>query len=91
MLSFPNSTIYFQLFIQTLKTIISCPVLESDLRGQFIVRLIDHLPGAGTQHQPTYQTNGKMIIIITQTNHRLTSFSLDCHVRFAVIVLQLLA
>ena len=91
MLSFPNSTIYFQLFIQTLKTIISCPVLESDLRGQLIVRLIDHLPGAGTQHQPTYQTNGNMIIIITQTNHRLTSFSLDCHVRFAVIVLQLLA
>ena len=41
------------------------------------MRLIDHLPGAGTQHQPTYQTNGNMIIIITPTNHRLTSFSLD--------------
>ena len=64
--------------IQTLKTIISHPVSESDLRGRFIVRLIDHLPEAGTQHQPTYQqANGNMIIIITPTNHRLTSFSLD--------------
>lgn len=105
MISVPNITIYFQLLTTGRIYCLRAHPNGSDCYlpfsfgigikiyegAGFIVRLIDHLPRAGTQHQLTYQTKGNMIIIITPNNHRLTSFSLDCIVLFPVIALQLLA